>query len=208
MKLLLASSGKSIHKLLPRIVSKPIEQFKIGWVTTASKGVDDLTYLKINKKMMEDLSWNFEEIDIEGRIPAELRTLFIDKDIVYVEGGNTFYLLKAIKESGFDNVLKELIDRSVVYVGTSAGSYVMCPTIEMSTWKPSPKPRFGLQDLTALNYVPFLLSVHYDPKNREILKKAISNTKYPVRILTDEQALFVQDSKITLIGEGEEIKLS
>jgi len=208
MKLLFASSGSSIPKILPTIIDKPISQMKIGWVTTASKGVDDLSYLERHKNNMEELGWDFEEIDIEGKTQDELQKLFSNKDIIHVEGGNTFYLLKVIKEVGFANVLKDLINRGVIYVGTSAGSYVMCPTIEMSTWKTDTKPRYGLKDLTGLNYVPFLLTVHYDSKNDEILKKAINNTKYPVKILTDNQAILVQDGKVELVGEGEEIKLN
>jgi len=207
MKLILASNGNTIFNLLPKIVDQPINQLKIGWVTTAAKGVEDLTYLKTHRQIMRKTGWNFAEIDIENKSPKQLKKIFADKDIIHIEGGNTFYLLKAVRKTGFDKIIKELIDRGVTYAGTSAGSYIMCPTIEMSTWKPKPKPRFGLKDLTALNYVPFLLSVHYDPKNKELLKKAIRNTEYPVRILTDGQALLIQDDKVTFIGRGKEVKL-
>jgi len=208
MKLLLTSSGNPIPKLLPTIIDKPIEQIKIGWITTASKGVKNLSYLKRHKSKMEELGWNFEEVDIEGKTQDELKKLLSDKDAIHVDGGNTFYLLKAVRKTGFDKIIKELIDKGVIYIGSSAGSYIMCPTIEMSTWKTDTKPRYGLKDLTGLNYVSFLLSAHYDPRNNEILKSAISNTKYPVRILTDEQAILVQNGKVELVGEGEEIKLN
>ncbi len=207
MKLLLASSGKLITKLLPTIVDKPIKQLKIGWITTASKGVEDLSYLDRHKNEMKKLGWDFEEIDIEGKTQNEFRKLFSDKDAIHVEGGNTFYLLKAIKKTGFDKILRELIDKDVVYVGTSAGSYVMCPTIEMATWKTDVRPRYGLDDLTGLNYVPFLIFAHYDSKYDDILSSAINNTRYPVRILTDNQAILIHDEKIELVGEGEEVKL-
>ncbi|MBU2545485.1 hypothetical protein KKC65_03505 [Patescibacteria group bacterium] len=51
------------------------------------------------------------------------------------------------------------------------------------------------------------LSVHYEDKYREILKESISKAKYPVRILTDKQAILIQDDKIKFVGEGPEIKL-
>lgn len=181
---------------------------KLAWITTASKGVDDVSYLERHKQKMIELGWNFTEVDIEGKTVETLRNLLKDKDIIHVEGGNTFYLLKAVKESGFDKVIKERIAGGVVYVGSSAGSYIMCPTIEMSTWKPDAKPRYGLTDLTGLNQVPFLLFVHYDPKYKKLLKQAIKKTKYPVKILTDDQALLVKNGKAELIGEGSEIKLA
>ena len=83
----------------------------------------------------------------------------------------------------------------------------MCPTIEMATWKTDSKPRYSLKDLTGLNYVPFLMSVHYDPKNKKILIDAIKNTKYQVKILNDEQALLVKDDEVELIGNKKEINL-
>ena len=208
MKILLTSSGLFIPKFLPAIVKKPIEQAKIGWVTTASKGVEDLTYLGQHRDMMNELGWNFEEIDIDGKSQAELRKLFSDKDVVHVEGGNTNYLLMAIRKTGFAQIIKELIERGVIYVGSSAGSYIMCPTIEMATWKKDNKPRYGLKDLTGLNYVPFLLFAHYKPEYDEILKKALKNIKYPLKIITDKQAILVDDKKVELLGEGEEIKLN
>ncbi|OGY50543.1 MAG: hypothetical protein A2951_02075 [Candidatus Buchananbacteria bacterium RIFCSPLOWO2_01_FULL_56_15] len=206
--LLLSSSGSTIFKFLPSIINKPITQLKLAWITTASKGVDDVSYLERHKQKMIELGWNFTEVDIEGKTVETLRNLLKDKDIIHVEGGNTFYLLKAVKESGFDKVIKERIAGGVVYVGSSAGSYIMCPTIEMSTWKPDAKPRYGLTDLTGLNQVPFLLFVHYDPKYKKLLKQAIKKTKYPVKILTDDQALLVKNGKAELIGEGSEIKLA
>jgi len=53
-----------------------------------------------------------------------------------------------------------------------------------------------------------LLFVHYDPKYKKLLKQAIKKTKYPVKILTDDQALLVKNGKAELIGEGSEIKLA
>jgi len=55
--------------------------------------------------------------------------------------------------------------------------------------------------------VPFLLSAHYRPENDEVIKAGIAQAKYPVRILTDEQAILVQDDNYKLVGEGSEIML-
>ena len=124
-----------------------------------------------------------------------------DKDAVYVEGGNTFYLLKAVRESGFDQVIKKLIERGVAYVGSSAGSYIACPTIEMSTWKKpgEEKNNFGVTDLTAMNLVPFLLKAHCTPEKMEFLKEKIAKAQYPVKILSDGQAILVKDDKVELV---------
>jgi dipeptidase E len=123
--------------------------------------------------------------------------------VIFVEGGNTFYLLGAIRASGFDRVLKKLIERGVVYVGSSAGSNVACPTIEVSTWKKpgEEKENFGVTNLSAMNLVPFLLKVHYTPEMKGFLEQKIANAKYPVKLLSDGQAILVKGDEIELVGE-------
>lgn len=206
-KLLLSSNGGFVFEKGFGLLFDDISKIKLAYVTTASKGVDDLNYLKWHKEEMDKLGIDYEEIDIEGKNEDGLREILKDKNAVYVEGGNTFYLLKAVRESGFDKVVSELIEKGVAYIGSSAGSYIACPTIEMSTWKPKQKDTFGVTDLRALNFVSFLLMAHYVPEMKNYLKEKISNAKYPTRILRDGQAILVEDDKVSFVGEGEEVKL-
>ena len=151
--------------------------------------------------------YSFEEIDIEGKSKDELRNFFKDKNIIHIEGGNTFYLLKAIRETGFDEILKKLLNEGKIYIGTSAGAYVMCPTIDVADWNNETVDRFGVTDFTALNYVPFILKVHYKDESEVLVKEKMKTLKYPLRILRDGQGILVEDNQHTFIGDGEEVKL-
>ncbi len=97
--------------------------------------------------------------------------------------------------------------KGFIYIGSSAGSYVACPNIEMACCKHQDGERYGLKDLTGMNLVPFLMTVHYDSKYEAILKEKIPQTNFSVKILSDEQAILVKNDNITLLG-GEEIKLT
>lgn len=206
--ILLASSGKFITEGDLSFLLRPINQMKMAYIITASKGVEDISYLEIHKQRMTELGYNFEEMDIDGKSEKELRKMLTDKEVVYVEGGNTFFLLKKVRESDFDKVIKDLIARGVAYIGSSAGSYILCPTIEMATWKHQDRyNHYGVTDLAALNIVPFLVTAHYTPEYRELLKGKIQTSKYPVKILTDDQAILIQNGEARLIGKGEEILL-
>lgn len=210
--LLLTSNGfdgENIRKEIVKILPKPASKIKLAHIITASKPEKNTNYVKRDKQQMARLGFQVEDedIDIEGKTEDELRDLLEDKDVIYVQGGNTFYLLKHIKESGFDKVVKELIRKGVIYIGVSAGSYVACPTIEMANWKHQDRNIIDLTDLTALNLVPFLLTVHYEPKYKPILEKEAANASYPVRILTDDQAFLVENSRVTFVGKGNEIKI-
>lgn len=206
--ILLTSSGQFITKNDLSFLPKPINQMKMAYVTTASKNEEDQSYMIDKQEGFKKLGIDFEELDIKGKTEQELRAKLKDKKVVYVEGGNTFYLLKAVRESGFDKVIKDLVNKGVVYIGSSAGSYICCPTIEVSLWKhPYKSEHFGVADFTAMNLVQFYIFVHYKPKYKELLEEKIPQVKYPVKILTDEQALLIQDEKVELIGDGIEITL-
>jgi len=205
--ILLTSAGMDVKEEILKILPKPASQIRIAHIITASKIEKNFSYLEKENQIMRELGFNVENVDIEGKNENELRVLLSDKDIIYVQGGNTFYLLKHVKASGFDKVVKELIKKGVIYIGVSAGSYIACPTIEMAYWKDPDRNTVGLNDLTGLNLVPFLLSVHFKPEYASILKQEISTVKHPVRILTDEQAILVIDNEVKLVGRGEEIKL-
>lgn len=205
--ILLTSAGMDVKEEILKILPKPANQTKVAHIITASKVEGDLSYLEKENQIMRKVGLDVESVDIEGKTENELRILLKNKDIIYVQGGNSFYLLKHARESGFDKVVKEFIENGIIYIGVSAGSYIACPTIEMAAWKHQDKNTVGLTDLTALNLVPFLLSVHYKPKYKDVLKEAITKTKYPVRILTDDQALLIRNGEVKLVGKGEEIKL-
>ncbi|MFO8053460.1 MAG: Type 1 glutamine amidotransferase-like domain-containing protein [Candidatus Omnitrophota bacterium] len=205
--ILLTSAGMNVKEEILKILPKPANKIKIAHIITASKVGEDLSYLEKENQIMKELGFDAEDIDIEDKTENELRALLKNKDIIYVQGGNTFYLLKHVKESGFDKVIKELIEEGIIYIGVSAGSYIACPTIEMANWKHQDRNTVGLEDLTGLNLVPFLLFVHFKPEYDPILKQEVPSSKYPVKILTDKQAILIRDSEIKLVGQGEEVNI-
>ncbi len=205
--LILTSSGSFItENNIDQHLPKKITDCKIAYIITASKKVDDLTYIEKHCQKMNELNFSYTKIDIDGKKENKLRRILDGYDIVMVEGGNTFYLLKAVRESGFNNVIEELIAKGVVYIGSSAGSYIVSPSIIMATWSPG-FDRCGIIDYKAMNLIPFLIGVHYTPDKYELFKEKAKDLKYPVRILNDKQAILVQDDKFQLLGGDDEIIL-
>jgi dipeptidase E len=206
MKLILASDLSFLLKYGYDLTGIPKESMRIGYITTAAKG-DRGDFSRNLKHKIREQGYDFEEIDIEGKTKEEIKNLLKDKNIIHMEGGNSFYLLRAIRETGFSEVLKELLEEGKIYIGTSAGAYIMCPTIEVSDWDETGKGRFGVTDFTALNYVPFLLKVHYKDEQESKTKEKMKNLKYPLRILRDGQGILVENGQDTFIGDGSETHL-
>lgn len=206
--LILASSGQFITaNNVDDFLPKKITDCKIAYIITASKKVSDTGYIDRHRQKMDELNFSYDEIDIAGMNENELRKALDGHDIIMVEGGNTFYLLKAIRESGFENVAKDLIAKGVVYIGSSAGSYVACPSIIVSTYAKKQKDRCGVTDFTAMHLVPFLIKTHYTPDMLPDLNDIRTKIEYPLHILDDQQALLVRDGEVQLLGGGDEIIL-
>lgn len=209
MKLILASKEKFLLEKGYDLLNIPRENLRIGFINTAFKVVQDRDYIKyIDEyfKLMEDSGIDFKQLDIEGKTKKEIFDFFEDRNVIQVCGGNPFYLLKSVRETGFDLILKKLLEKGLNYIGCSSGTYLMCPTIEVGGWKLE-RNRFGLTNFTALNYVPFLIKCHYTDDTKEEMIKRAKSLKYPLKVLKDDQLLYIKDDKIKFVGNSEEIIL-
>ena len=204
MKLILASDVSFLLSYGYALTGISKSEMNIGYVTTASKVARDRAFFEKVKNTISENGYFFEEFDIEGKTKDETLNFFKDKHVIHVEGGNTFYLLKAVRESGFADVLKELLSGGKIYIGTSAGAYIMCPTIEVATWNESGRDRFGLSDFSALHYVPFVLKVHYRDEMEKMVKEKMKTLTHPLRILRDGQGLFIAHGSAQFFGEQNE----
>jgi dipeptidase E len=208
MKLILASKEKFLLEKGYDLLDISRQDLKIGFINTAFKISEDKEYIKyVNEyfELMELSGIDFKQFDIEGKTTEEILSFFSDRNVIQIGGGNVFYLLKAVRESGFDKILKKLLDDGINYISCSSGTYLMCPTVEIGGWKTT-RNRYGITDFTALGYVPFLIKCHYtDDIEEKILEKKIE-LKYPLRILKDDQAFVVENGSYTFIGDEEEVK--
>ncbi len=130
-KLVLTSCGiidENLKKEFKNLFNKPTEELKVLYIPVAAdaeKG--DKSWLK--KEYNSILKLGIKEKNItEYRIDYEIDVM--EFDMIYVIGGNVFYLLKKIRETKFDIKIKEAIENGIVYVGSSAGSIIMGTTTE------------------------------------------------------------------------------
>lgn len=208
--LFLASDLEAMKDELLKLLQKPAYDVTVAFITTASKPEENNDYMQKDLKLMEEVGFNVEQIDIEGKKEQELMKILELKDIIFVEGGNTFYLLNAMRKCNFEKVIRKLLRRGIVYIGSSAGSIVAGKTIKTAGWKDQDKNIVGLKNLKGLNLVPFDIFVHYNPEYAEIIKEKMPNPKKrfkKLKIITDDQAILVQGREVVLIGEGEAVVL-
>lgn len=68
---------------------------------------------------------NVETIDLQDhRNEQSLKETLQKFDLIWVAGGNTFCLREEMQKSGFENIIFDLLEEGIAYVGESAGSIV------------------------------------------------------------------------------------
>ncbi len=211
--LILTANGKFLYNYsIDTYLPKPLAECKIAYIITAATKMDETgdvekarlrDHIARYKAKMDELHYDYTEIDIAGMLPDQLKTTLSKYDIVLVEWGNPFYLLHVVRETGFQNVMEELMAKWVVYIGKSAGSYIACPSLIVSTRSKLSFDRCGVSDITAMHRVDFFVKAHYTPEMLAWLQIHAKNINAPLYALDNDQALVVHDDTIELIGGGE-----
>lgn len=193
MNLIITSTGFSFNPRVQEEFLKMVNNntsLPVAIITTAAEGKEKNEYSQLAKKQLTDMGFTqIDFIDIEAQDPQILKNY----KALYVCGGNTFYLLYHIKQSGASMIIKDLIVHEVPYIGVSAGSIILSPTIDIAA-AISPDPNdIGLADLTALNIVNFDTSVHYEPEEEPAIQAYEIRTGRTVQRLSNEQAIIIND---------------
>lgn len=120
---------------------------------------------------------------------------------IYVGGGNTFYLLKELKESGFFRKLKKLIRKNIPFYGGSAGAVICAKTIIPAL--SADLNEVGLKNFDALNFIKgYDLWCHYEPKMKTEIKEYIKKYKLKIITLPENAGLYVDNNIIHVVGSG------
>lgn len=77
------------------------------------------------------------ELDSPSIIPEDIGRCMTDANILYIDGGNTFYLQHHILRTNFWQYFKGRLDTNgaFLYIGASAGAIVVGQSIETAYWK-------------------------------------------------------------------------
>ncbi|PJE77151.1 hypothetical protein COV05_00885 [Candidatus Uhrbacteria bacterium CG10_big_fil_rev_8_21_14_0_10_48_16] len=207
MKLFLTSSciSEELRDSFLKFLEKPPEQTKLYFIPTASdveqekfytcKSMDDFSTLGINP------IWYALKYKTKDQIAREL----IEADVIWVNGGNTFYLLDTARKTGFLDVVDDLVrNKGVRYGGTSAGSILASPTIASAGWggESADRNAVGIIDLTSFGFVTFSTHVHYDP-SAERPELLTHKKETPIYAIPDGCAVEVNEDDVLTHGKVE-----
>jgi len=206
MKLLLTSAGFSnelISNAFLKLTGKHFPDLRVAFIANAADNYADKWFIGKDRNSLLELGMNVSDVDLRGKTPNELLVEFENVDVIFVAGGNTFYLLQKMIESGADKIISNLIEKGVVYVGSSAGSVLVGPSIEPVAAFDDPKEAPMLTSFEGLKLVDFVTLPHFNKNSpednyTEVMKKY--SKKYKLITISDEQAIAVKDNNFEIIG--------
>lgn len=177
------------------LISNP-ENTSVAIVTTAAEGKSENKYSQLAKKQFEELGFvTVDFVDLE----TEPQKDFSSYGVIYVCGGNTFKLLKFAREANFKSSVENLLEQGGVYIGVSAGSIIVGPSIAIAGEVAADSNGIGLEDLTGFGITDLIILPHYSP---EIEKEASDfESKYSVKVerLNNSQAVLIENGEKTLV---------
>ncbi len=214
MKLLLTSAGvtnPTIRAALLELLGKPIEECTALVNSTASWPLRDGPQLAWSyiageqpETPMTELGWKAVGMLELTALPSIARTVWLpaveEADVLLVNGGDTIYLDRWMRDSGLAELLPSL---DLVYVGLSAGSLVMSPSVGdvFASWT---RPVGG----EGLGVVDFEIFPHLD--NPDLPENTMADSERwaagltrPGYAIDDETAIKVVDGVAEVISEGQ-----
>lgn len=97
-------------------------------------------------------------VRVVGLHTVDARAAVANAEVLFVGGGNTFRLLRAVQRLGLiEPVQRRAAAGELAYLGSSAGTNLACPTIRTSNDMPIVEPA----SFEAFGLVPFQINPHY-----------------------------------------------
>lgn len=152
---LTSSVGETIQSIAERVSER-----SLLFITTASESKSgDRAWLREHREKIVALGFDVRDFTITGKTRDEITVAFSSVDVLCMEGGDTGYLLKKIQETDATEIVRAAIAHGVVYIGSSAGSMVTTPSIELTSEKEY-LDSMGITDYTGMGFVDFHVFVH------------------------------------------------
>lgn len=169
------------------ISSYELKNKKVLYITTASDGDNDLdkTWMDEEYKTILDLGISEDNIT-EYKIGNDID--INNFDIIYMMGGNTFYLLDMIRKTNFDRIIKNFINDGKIYIGSSAGSEILGNSISVALGYD--ENNVNMVDFTGLKIVDALIVPHANRKE-EFIKDLKIKTNENIITLYDGDGILL-----------------
>ena len=199
MKLFLCSHFSSVGNL----IKEEIEMKKVVFVPTASLNEGYTGYVDSAKKLFNKMGAVVTEIDISKEDFSTIKSAFEDANIIYFTGGNSFFLIDQLRQTGVDKLLKEELEKGKLMIGESAGAIICAPNISYIERMDEKPEGYSQSDDGGLNLIDFYVLPHYLTAPFKKITATILREFPDLKIcpINNHQAITVDGRSSNIIGE-------
>ena len=200
--MILTSSLYESIELVKKFLDKNTESKKILFIPTAANVEEYKKYMHLTQKAFEDFGYKVENFDVSIFSEEIVKEKLSEAKIVFISGGNTFYLLQELKRKNLIPYLKERIENGLLYIGESAGSVIAAPDIEYASIVDDKTLATELDDYTGLNLVDFYIVPHFEEEpfvegSRNMVE--LYKDKLDLKLINNKEAILVENNNFTII---------
>lgn len=180
--------------------------------TAAERDEKDGEWLLRDIRGLEDQGYHVHRYTITGHSADEIEKKIAEHDIIYMCGGNTFYLLQQLQKTRSMDTIRTAVASGVPYIGTSAGSLIAGPDIAPTKRLGEPDKVIDLTDTRALGLVDFLTLPHWGGdyfRNiylGERIEKMYDDIDHKYILLNDYQYVHVADNGYIKIYDARSLR--
>ena len=161
------------------------------------------------------LGYEVRELDLRDHFSAGvgLEKILRATDLVWINGGNAFILRRAMRQSGFETLIKRALERDeIVYAGFSAAAVVAFDSLRGLELVDDPNdvPAGYAADIIweGLGLIPYAIAVHFrsDHPESALVDREIAfyqANHIPYRTLRDGEALVIAGKRETIVGSAD-----
>lgn len=149
-----------------------------------------------NRSKLENAGFHFDEYDITNKNFSQIESEIGNYDSMYIEGGNSYYLLQESQKSGFINFVRRRVEEGMIFISTSAGTVAAGPDIEPVRREETTILAPQLQNTEGYKLVNFVVMPHWGQEEWRALYNTyrlehIYQEDYPYITLNDYQYIEV-----------------
>ncbi len=213
--LLSSFRGKGVAEMvmgdIERLLGKEAGEIKISYIITAGNlhPANDRRWINEGREILKRRGWQVFDYDIAEKTETEVRRELADKDVVFVQGGNNFYLLEWMHKCNFEKVIREKLAAGVPYIGESAGSIVCSDDITAQKYMSGDalEQVSEMTDFRGLGLVNFLVKPHWNRADQKREKYIKFLREYPEEFFSITQSIICLNDNQLVYVEGERFQI-
>ncbi|MCQ4288454.1 Type 1 glutamine amidotransferase-like domain-containing protein [Pseudomonas stutzeri] len=201
MNIFLTSSFADVADLFVTFTQGQCRGKTVTLIPTASLAEEVNAYLIAAKDALVEAGLAIDELEVSTASQQDIADKLERNDYIYVAGGNTFFLLQELKRTGADKLIAEQVRAGKCYIGESAGSAVLAPSIDYLQRLDDPSAAPDLDSFASLALVDFYPLPHYgNAPFKEAVEQVLVeyNDTLDLRPFSNDQAIVILGNNVDI----------